>query len=80
MPSQTRIEGAHQLQHREQLRAGKDERGNADAACDDMHESAQRRPECGGDSGLPAACQRPRRDVENAGAGDRGNDRGGEQE
>ena len=64
------IERAGQFERREQLRAGKDDRGDAEAARDDMDESAERRARASRRCRLAAARQRPRRDVENAGAGD----------
>src|ERR1700704_3266109 len=74
------IEGAGQLEQGEELRAGKYDRRDAEAARDNVHKATQCGAEGGGDAGLAAPRQRSCRHVENAGPGNCGNDHRGQQE
>jgi hypothetical protein len=74
------IEGAGQLEHGEELRAGENDRRDAEAARNHVHKATQCRAEGGGDAGLPASRQCSCRHVENAGPGNCGNDHRGQQE
>jgi len=74
------IKRAGEFQDGKEFGAGQDDRGDAEPARDHMHEAAGRIPERGGDAGLAAAGQRSRRDIEDAGAGHRRDDKRGEQE
>ncbi len=74
------IEGASELEHGKELRAGKNNRRDAKAAGDDANKPTQRRSKGGCDTCFLASRQRPRRHIENAGTGDCGNDQSGQQE
>ena len=67
------IECADQLERREQLGTGQNDRGNAEAACHHMDQPAHSRSQCGCEPGLSAAGQGSRRHIEDAGTGDHGN-------
>jgi hypothetical protein len=73
------IDRACEFQDGKQLGACKNDRRDADPACNNMDESAERGPKRRRNAGSAAAGQRSRRDVENPGAGNRGDDERGKQ-